>query len=153
MSDLNIATLRFKRRPSPVIPEHRPLYKISQLLLVLYFASRGGRSSLFRLQLFNWALKDEVRAQHLYRAVEERRLRVSAWGFDPAVSIALRLAVAEGLIQIDKNGCAITEQGSMFIEQVIAQPDMLRREKATLAKIGKRVTERMVDEAAKDWSP
>src|SRR3546814_3539930 len=56
--------LRFERRPSPVLAEHRPMYKIGQVLLILFLASRGGRSSLPRLQLFNWAMKSARSEEH-----------------------------------------------------------------------------------------
>ena len=37
--------LVFKRRPSPVLADHRPLYKMGEIALVLYMVSRSKRSS------------------------------------------------------------------------------------------------------------
>lgn len=69
--------LRFVRRPSPVLVEHRPLYKITQLLLVLQMSSRGGKSTLPRLHLFNWALKSTDRIQKLVDAAKAKKLNES----------------------------------------------------------------------------
>lgn len=144
--------LRFERRPSPVLIEHRPLYKICQLLLVLHLSSRGGKSSLARLHLFNWALKREDRIGRLVEAVKDKELRVNAWGFDPVVAFALRYAVAEGLIETNSTGYQIGDKGTTFIEAVLRDPEAFASEREFLQKIGKNgVTEAMVDKVAKGW--
>ena len=144
-------TLRFERRAAPVLPEHRPLYKIAQLLLILQFASRGGKSSLPRLQLFNWAFKTKERQNRLVAAVGSNRLNVAAWGFDPAVAIALKFAVAEALIHTTSTGYQITNGGKKFIETVCKEPESLLPERNLLEKIGKSITETMVTEVAQSW--
>ena len=143
--------LRFERRPSPVLAEHRPLFKICQLLLVLHLSSRGGKSSLARLHLFNWALKREDRIQRLVEAVKDKELRVNAWGFDPAVAFALRYAVAEALIETNTTGYQIGDKGTIFLETVLRDPAVFKSERDFLQKIGKGVTEGMVDSVAKGW--
>ena len=102
--------LRFVRRPSPVLVEHRPLYKITQLLLVLHMSSRGGKSTLPRLHLFNWALKSTDRIQKLLDAAKAKVLHMTAWGFDPALAIAIRFAVAESLVEATSTGYQLTEK-------------------------------------------
>ena len=37
--------LKFHRKDMPIMVEHRPIYKITQILLILYLASRGKKSS------------------------------------------------------------------------------------------------------------
>src|SRR5687768_14129599 len=103
------AHLLFQPRPAPVLPEHRPLYKIAQVLLVLHLASRAGKSSLTRLHLFNWAMKSADRGGRLSHAARTKELSVTAWGFDPALAIALRYASAEGLIVTSASGYELTE--------------------------------------------
>ena len=49
--------LRFKRRPMAIAAELRPDWKIAALLLILHLSSRGGKSSLRRLHILNWALR------------------------------------------------------------------------------------------------
>ena len=143
--------LRFERRPSPVLVEHRPLYKISQLLLVLYMSSRGGKSTLPRLHLFNWALKRTDRIQRLVDAAKAKVLHMTAWGFDPALAIAIRFAVAEDLVQPTSTGYQLSEKGKTFITEVLKDSDAFANERVLLTQIGKDITEAMVDKVAKGW--
>lgn len=143
--------LRFERRPSPVLVEHRPLYKICQLLLVLHVSSRGGKSTLPRLHLFNWALKRTDRIGKLVDAAKAKVLHITAWGFDPALAIAIRFALAEGLLQPTSTGYQIADKGRAFIEAVLKDAEAFAAERALLKEIGKDITEAMVDTVAKGW--
>lgn len=143
--------LRFERRPSPVLVEHRPVYKISQLLLVLHISSRGGKSTLPRLHLFNWALKRTDRIRKLVDAAKAKVLQITAWGFDPALAIAIRFAVAEDLVQSTSTGYQLSEKGRNFIVEVLKDPDLFASERTLLTEIGKDITEAMVDKVAKGW--
>lgn len=127
------------------------MYKVSQIVLVLYLASRSKKSGLARLHLFNWALKSPDRIERLSQAVRSKVLNVSAWGFDPALAIALRYAVAEKLISTSGGGYQLTELGEIFAKSVMEHPDTLSMEKGLLVEIGKGLTEAMVDEVAKGW--
>lgn len=146
-----MSKLAFNVRPAPVLPEHRLMYKISQILLVLELSSRGGKSTLPRLQLFNWALKSRDRQERLATAAKNQSLNVQAWGFDPALSIALRYAVAEMLVNSVPTGYQITDRGKLFVEDIEKDPDLMTQEKEVLRRIGKGVTEGMVDAVAKGW--
>ena len=143
--------LRFVRRPSPVLVEHRPLYKITQLLLVLQMSSRGGKSTLPRLHLFNWALKRTDRIQKLLDAANAKVLHLTAWGFDPALAIAIRFAMAESLIKATSTGYQLAEKGQAFITEVLKDADAFATERKLLSKIGKGITEGMVERVAKGW--
>jgi hypothetical protein len=143
--------LRFERRPSPVLAEHRPMYKIGQVLLILAIASRGNKSSLPRLQLFNWALKSAERQALLLKAVEKKELQVPAWGFDPALAIAVRIAIAEGLVAENSTGYEITGAGEFFVKEILKDADLFGPERSFLSSLGKGLTERMVEETAGGW--
>lgn len=153
MSDAVTETrhLRFERRPSPVLVEHRPLYKITQLLLVLQISSRGGKSTLTRLHLFNWALKRNDRIQKLVEAAEAKVLHMTAWGFDPALAIAIRFAVAENLASPTSNGYQLSEKGKAYISEVFKDQDAFLNERKLLTQLGKEITEAMVEKVAKGW--
>jgi hypothetical protein len=145
-----VSNLRFDIKPAPVIPEHRPVFKIAQLLLILLISSRGRRSSLPRLQLFNWALKAESRMSILYAAAEHGRIEIRGWGFDPAVPIALRFAVAEGLIRDVPTGYELTEAGETFARDLL-KDGLMSLENEGLKRIGTKITQAMIDEVARRW--
>lgn len=147
----HIKTLRFVRRAAPVFPEHRPLYKIAQILLLLELASRGGKSSLPRLQLLNWALKTESRRTRLVEAVKSGELNLAAWGFDPVVAIALRFAEAEKLIDKTATGYQITAHGKKYAREICKDTDNLDSERNFLTALGKALTESMVSAVSDKW--
>lgn len=41
IGDRSMSILHFERKAMPVIPEHRPMYKICQILLILNISSTG----------------------------------------------------------------------------------------------------------------
>lgn len=145
-----MSRLRFDVKPAPVLPEHRPLYKIAQLVLVLHLASRGGKSSLPRLQLFNWALKRKEHASALVAASSSGRLDIFGWGFDPVVPIALRFAIADRLVVDARTGYALTDSGEAFAKE-FSDEGLLNEEQRILRIVGKKVTEAMVNEVARTW--
>lgn len=104
-----------------------------------------------RLQLFNWALKSRDRQERLVTAAKVKHLNVQAWGFDPALSIALRFAIAEMLVNSVPTGYQITDRGKLFVTDIEKTPELLLQEKEILRRIGKGVTEGIVDVVTKGW--
>jgi hypothetical protein len=145
------AKLRFRRRPSPVLPDHRPLYKVGQILLILHLASHGGKSKLPRLHLLNWSLKLEERQAQLIEATKKKVLKVEAWGFDPALAIALRFGLAEKLLEDTSTGYKISESGLDMAKQLMQETEVLSQEKKFLCAIGKGITEAMVEAISNGW--
>ncbi|MCZ4323981.1 hypothetical protein [Pseudomonas anguilliseptica] len=143
--------LLFQQRPASVLPEHRPLYKIAQILLILFLASRGSRSSLARLHLLNWALKSPDRTARLSAAASSKSLNISAWGFDPALAIAMNFACAEELISTSGGSYELTDRGQILAKEIARDELILPDEKEALLKIGKGITEGMVEAIAKGW--
>lgn len=143
--------LRFLRKPSPVLIEHRPLYKISQIVLILHLASRGGRSKVPRLHLFNWASRSSERRQLLTIAAKQKSLKVAAWGFDPALAIAIRYAIAEKLLREVSAGYELTDRGNSLAKDLMASKVLLESEKSFLTAVGKGISEAMVEEIASGW--
>lgn len=145
-----MSSLRISTKPAPVFAEHRPLYKAAQLVLILQISSRGNRSSLARLQLFNWALKRPEREKFLEAAAESAQLSINGWGFDPAVPIALRFAIADGLIEDIPTGYQLTTGGEIFARAVI-ENSLLKNEFVFLQRVSKKITEAMVTSVARSW--
>jgi hypothetical protein len=84
--------IRFKKRPNAVAPDFRPGWKVSLLLLILQFGSRGGKSSLTRLHVLNWAVRSNRHQQQLLTTMEsEAPLFSFNVRFEPAFSRAMIL--------------------------------------------------------------
>lgn len=147
-----MSRLDFQRKRSEVLPDLRPMYKISNILLVLKICCLGEKSSLLKLHLFNWALLDEDRLKALKISAEKKDLLTGVWGIDPSFNMALGYAVGEGLVaKINKNGSyKLTDKGNKFID--VGQLFSLFEERvADLKIISKKITEKMVSDTSNRW--
>ena len=143
-------SIKFTRRPMPVIPDHRPMYKIALLLLVLKECSVGGKSSLIRLHLFNWALKNKDRARQLMYSAEKKELTFDIWGVDPTVNFAINHAVANGLMNKISTGYQISLRGEEFLKTYeIKKSFELDNDFFNVVK--KKISQKMVDQVALRW--
>ena len=148
---MNDKKMKFIQRPAPVFVEHRPIYNIGQILLILYLSSRGFKSSLTRLQLFNWLIKERVRKDKVILSIKNNKLDVYAWGFDPALTIALRYAIAEKLIDEDVDSFKLTNKGVEYCMRILEDETLFEEEKTFLQVVKKSITEKIVDSATKGW--
>src|ERR1019366_3044648 len=89
---------RFTRRPMAIAAELRPDWKIGALLLILHLSSRGGKSSLRRLHILNWALRSAKNRAEFEQVREHQQPLFSfEFRFEPALGRAINLAVGEKL--------------------------------------------------------
>lgn len=146
-----MAMLKFTSRPTPVLAEHRPLYKIAQCLLIIDTCGRAQKCSLLKLHLINWALKKDSRIADLKAATQNKKLTIPVWGFDPALAVALQIASEEHILKSDETGIVILPAGQEFLSKITSDPNFLSTEKSQLDKIGKKLTEKMVAQTARDW--
>ncbi|EPO0813378.1 TPA: hypothetical protein ACKRY9_000858 [Proteus mirabilis] len=150
IGDILMSMIKFKRKPMPIYASLRPLFKICQILLILDLASRGKCSSLIRLHLFVWVLKDEERKKMLLRSLEEKNNIPSVWGVEPSVNFSLQFALAEGLIFKAGTSFKLSPKGSEFIK-TSRSCELLSNDSNFLKKIGLRVTEKMIEATTNLW--
>ncbi|CSB55762.1 Uncharacterised protein [Vibrio cholerae] len=143
-------SIRFHRRPMPVIADHRPMYKISLLLLILKECSIGGTSSLIRLHLFNWALKDKKRMNQLMLSADNKELTFDIWGMDPTVNFAISHSIANGLMVKIPSGYKITQKGEDFLSEYNIKKEFSSID-FFINSVKKKVTQKMVDNVALRW--
>ncbi|EHH2490394.1 hypothetical protein J7X65_001033 [Vibrio parahaemolyticus] len=143
-------SIRFNRKPMPVISDHRPMYKISLILLILKECSIGGASSLIRLHLFNWALKDKKRMNQLILSAEKKELTFDIWGMDPTVNFAISHSIANGLMVEISTGYKITQKGEKFLSKYNVKKEFSNIE-VFINSVKKKITQKMVDNVALRW--
>ena len=107
---------------------------------------------MLRMHLLNWVLKSSQRIELLRDSIKAGSLALPTWGFDPALVIALRYALAERLLQKITNGYQIEEKGRKFIKDALKDSSIFADERLALAEIARGITEGMVDSVAKDWN-
>ena len=72
-------------------------------------------------------------------------------GFDPALAIAVRFAIAEGLLREASAGYELTDAGVSLAKDLMKATDVLEPEKGFLVQVGKGITEAMVVDVANGW--
>lgn len=143
--------ISFHRKPMPILAEYRPLYKITQVLLILYLCSRGKKSSLIKLHLFSWVMKDDKRKSILLASANKNKILFGVWGVDPSVNYAIQYSLGEGLLERVGVSYKLSKKGESFISE-INEGDVISGEYLFLKSLGLRVTEGMVDEIVEAWS-
>lgn len=146
-----MSKLNFNRKKSSVIPDLRPMYKIGKLLLIIKLCCAGGKASLLKLHLFNWAMLEPQRLQALQLSAEKKELLVGVWGIDPSLNMALSYATSEGLLTRTSNGSyQLTVTSEAFISGTKLL-ELFDKETSELKIVAKKITETMVTQAAKRW--
>ena len=147
-----MSKLIFHRKKSAVIPELRPMYKIGKLLFILKLCCSGGKASLLKLHLFNWAMHEPNRMKALQLSAEKKELLLGVWGIDPSLNMALGYATSEGLLERTKNGAyQLTAKSESFISKSQLL-ELFSCEDHELRTIAKKISETMVTQAAKRWA-
>lgn len=137
----------FKRRPVPVPAEARPSWKVAELLVILQISSRGGKSTLKRLHLLNWAVRS-VANRHAFRESRSAPSPLFRFNvrFEPAFSRAIDLAAGQSLVDwVSGDKIQLSAKGTELAQKILADPAVLQEERAFLRDLGKSVTEKEAD--------
>jgi len=150
VGDRLMSKLTFTRRDMPLSSEYRPMFKIVQILLILYLSSRGYKSSLLRLHLINWAIKDSSKKSLLLESSNRNSIIFDVWGLDPAINFALQYALEENLITLNGTSYALADKGLVFIKKY-EEEDIENEDYNFLKELGNKITEKMVLEISGAW--
>lgn len=144
--------ISFTERKTPLYPNYRPMYKVTQILLILHYNGYAGKASLLKLHLFSWAMKSYENMNSLKEFVTsnyERKLHF--FGIESTLNRALNLAYAEKLINFDNGNYKLLEKGELFAEQLINDETLFVNEKQVLKLIGKKIPERIINNLINHW--
>jgi hypothetical protein len=148
-----IKEIRFSRKRVPISPELRPMYRISQIILILHLSSTKQTASLLKLQLFNWGLQNEGRYEGLLKLKEETS-HFPIIRFDPFLNRALNYGVAMSVFSFsDKNGkFTLTEKGEVLAQRILKE-DVFLEEKKFLKAIKKSLSDTYILQLFKERYP
>lgn len=147
MNDFDVLDVKFKfaTRPRDLPGDLRPNWRVPLLIVMLDMCARGGKCSLYKLHLLNWAIRSEEQRHlllgNLSGEPDYSQIRIQV---EPSFIRAIQFAVAEKLIErLDNSRVQITERGKQFAHD-IEESGSLASEKEFLKKIGYRLTEAWV---------
>jgi hypothetical protein len=138
----------FNERPESIPGDLRPLWRIGLLLLMLYLASRGKRSSFGRLHVLNWALRSDEGRDSLLGILERRLFPGTVVvRIEPSLNRAVDFAHGEGLLRkVGGNRIELTSTGEAEAKRILGHDEIFEGEKKYLEQVGKKLTETLVDE-------
>lgn len=144
--------ISFTERATPLYPSYRPMYKVSEILMVLYYNGFGGKASLLKLHLFSWALKSTENLELLKEfAISNGQSKLRFFGIESTLNRALNLAYAEKLIDFDNGSYSLLEKGRNFAISIEKDKSLFVNEKQILKVIGKKIPERAINSLINHW--
>src|SRR5690554_2421363 len=144
--------ISFTERATPLYPNYRPMYKVSQILMVLYYNGFAGKASLLKLHLFSWGLKSTENLDTLKTFVTSNfKNKLHFFGIESTLNRALNLAYAEKLIDFENGSYKLLDKGKVFAEQLIEDKTLFVNEKQVLKLIGKKIPERIINNLINHW--
>lgn len=148
----NINEIRFSRRKVPISPELRPMYRISQIVLILYISSTKQTASLLKLQLFNWCLKNEKRYDRLINLKKTNVFPIIR--FDPFLNRALNYGVAMGVFEFNQNTgkFSLTKKGEELAVNILSE-NVFIKEVRFLKDIKKSLSDKYILSLFKESNP
>lgn len=153
MSDNHtIKHLSFVKRPIPIPPDYRPIYKIAQIAMILGFCCHGGKGSLLKLHLFSWALKTPENGDKLTLWVQSNfSSDFMVWGIEPTLNRGLQYAISEGICTKNNGKFELTSKGQSFLNIMNADNELFEKERDLLKSIGKKISDAKIVELSKKW--
>ena len=144
--ELNVPII-FRQRPISVPGDLRPAWRISLIVLLLRKCCRRGRSSLRRLHVFSWAIRDREVSIALVRAVNgEVPPDTVLVRIEPALNRAVDFAIGEGLVRRQSSDrVELTPEGKDFADSILKDTIVLGFEKQFIETIRFTVTEEFVN--------
>jgi hypothetical protein len=154
MEENNIKHIYFTKRPIPVSPDYRPMYKIALIVIILKLCCRGNNANLLKLHLFAWALKNDRNMQKLKDYINSNfQIDFAVWTIEPVLNRALQFAVGENICEYIKGRYYLKEKGELFFVKIDQDTELLEKEKAFLAFVGKnKITDSRIESISRKWS-
>lgn len=144
--------ITFTERELPMYVNYRPMYKVSQILMILYYNGYAGKASLLKLHLFSWGLKSYDNLNTLKDFVTSNyQNKLHFFGIESTLNRALNLAYAEKLVDFDRGNYSLLEKGRKFAEVIDKDETLFSNEKQVLKLIGKKIPEKIINELVNRW--
>ena len=152
-SELFIKKISFAKRPIPIPPDYRPMFKLSQIVLILGLCCRSNKATLLKLHLFAWALKSIENSTLLAEWVDANfSTELAVWGIEPTLNRAIQYALAENICERQGTSIALTDKGLCLLEKIKSDSELLLAEKTLLYHIGKRISDIKINQLSTKWT-
>lgn len=153
MRDFEIKNIKFSKKPISIPVDYRPIYKIAQIVMILSITCTGNKSSLLKLHLLSWALKDDKNKDEVLELIKSNYdTDIAVWGIEPALNRALLFCISENICTMENGKYLLTENGTDFFK-LIVNAEVFIEEFEFLNFVGKRkITDNRIESISKKWS-
>jgi hypothetical protein len=143
----------FWKRPVSIPADLRPGWRMGIILLLLRKCCKQQRSSFARLHMLNWAIRTAQAQNTIIRVVEgELALDALLVRYEPSLNRAVDLAIGEQLIKrVSGDHIELTTLGIQIAEEIDNSENTYVQEKQFMSRIGKRLTEKLVNQTLGWW--
>ncbi len=137
----------FRDRGTAIPADRRPTWRIALVCLLLSKCSRSRKSSMARLHILDWAIRNsDGRKQLLAFLKGEAADRSVIVRYDPALLRAVNFAIAEGYLKIKGKSVVLDTAGITFAEELNATTDVFVDERVFLEELGQKFLEQHINE-------
>lgn len=153
MRNSEIKNIKFSKKPISIPVDYRPIYKIAQIVMILSINCIGNKSSLLKLHLLSWALKDDKNKDEVLELIKSNYDKdIAVWGIEPALNRALLFCISENICIIENGKYLLTEKGTGFFK-LIVNAEVFIEEFEFLNFVGKRkITDNRIESISNKWS-
>lgn len=148
-----IKYIRVQNRPTAVPYNYRILYKVTQLLLIIYYCCGNRKGcSLEKMHMISNAINDTDELKNLLLFIEGKNNNLIIVRFDPVINRAVGYALTEKLIIRQGNGLfKLSPKGKTCINEINKDSNLFIREKKVMERISFNLTEEKIKSLILDW--
>ena len=143
----------FDAKASAVPYNYRISYKIALICAIIGKCCGKKGCSALKLQMINAATTSKKAKDELFNLIDNPFItETTIIRFDPAISRAINLAMADEVIFRQSNGLyRLKDKGKALLNAIYQNDETLTVEKQLLAELSNRLTEDIIDRIASHW--
>ena len=143
----------FDAKASAVPYNYRISYKIALICAIIGKCCGKKGCSTLKLQMINAATTSKNAKDELFNLIDNPFItETTIIRFDPAISRAINLAMADEVIFRQSNGLyRLKDKGKALLNAIYKDDETLAVEKQLLSELSNRLTEDIIDRIASHW--
>lgn len=146
----NKVKITFKRKSIAIDAMFRPLYINSLVLLILNLCTIKKKSSLIKLNFIIKTILFEKEELNFEKLSHDNKYNY-LWETNNFVIKSVEYGINEGLIILKSSNYELTEKGALFYKKIEEDEILLKYEKKVCKKLGKKLSEKKINELCKSW--
>lgn len=145
--------VRVKNRPIAVPYNYRILYKVTQIILIIFYCCTPKKGcSLEKMNMISSTILEKESLGKLLSFINHTSNNLLIIRFDPVINRAIMYALSEGLIFKQSNGLfKLTKEGRIYAEYIEKDKSLYTNEKIYMKKISTNLTEDKIKCLMSDW--